>query len=335
MGRTSKAFLALALACLFAATTVPLSPQARKATPRKFTYTKERWERGKYLVQGPVHCLGCHSEADWRNTGLPLAGREGAGQKQFPDEAVTFPLPVPNITPDVETGSGSWTDEQFERALRQGIGSDGRVLLPLMPYGQFRNLSDEDLASVVVYIRSLKPVKNAIPGRQLPPPLESSLEPLEPVRNVKGPDLKDREARGKYLVSISNCDGCHSPESAPFVKIPGMEFGGGMGLHGPWGKVASANITPDPSGISYYDEKMFLTAIRTGHVGARKLNQIMIWRYFRNMTDDDLKSIWAYLKTLKPVQHRVDNTEPPTPCKLCNGVHGAGVLNDSLVAGAK
>lgn len=307
--------------------------QAQKATPRKFKYTKERQERGRYLVEGPMHCFACHSEVDWKNTSLPVSGRAGAGQKQFPDAAAAFPLPVPNITPDVETGSGSWTDEHFERALRQGIGSDGRVLLPLMPYEYFRNLTEEDLASIVVYIRSLKPVKNRLPGRQLPPPLESRLEPLEPVRNVKGPDPKDRVARGRYLVTLSNCEGCHTPESAPFQKVPEMKLGGGVVLEGPWGKVASANITPDPSGISYYDDEMFVKSIRTGHVGARKLNHIMLWRYFSKMTDDDLKAIWAYLRTLKPVQHRVDNTEPPTPCKICRGVHGGGVWNDSLVAG--
>jgi mono/diheme cytochrome c family protein len=335
MHRSSKTLIALTLAGFFAVASIPSSPQAQKATPRKFTHTQERWERGRYLVEGPLHCLACHSESDWRKTAMPLPGRLGAGQKQFPEEALNFPLPVPNITPDVETGSGSWTDEHFERALRQGIGSDGRILLPLMPYYSFRQMADEDLASVVVYIRSLKPVKNRIPGRQLPPELESSLEPLEPMRNVKGPDPKDPVARGKYLVMLANCDGCHTPESAPFQKIPGMEFGGGAILHGPWGKVASANLTPDPSGISYYDEKMFLKTIRTGHVGARKLNNIMLWRYYRNMTDDDLKAIFAYLRTLKPVQHRVDNTEPPTPCKLCRGVHGGGVLNDSLVATGK
>jgi hypothetical protein len=109
--------------------------------------------------------------------------------------------------------------------------------------------------------------------------------------------------------------------------LPGLDFAGGFVLKGPWGEAASANITPDPSGISYYDEALFIRTIRTGQVQARKLNSVMPWVYFRNMTDDDLKAIFAYLRTLRPVQHRVDNTEKPSRCSICGGVHGFGDRN--------
>jgi hypothetical protein len=66
---------------------------------------------------------------------------------------------------------------------------------------------------------------------------------------------------------------------------------------------------------------------RTGYVKAREINQIMPWGDYRNLTDEDLKAIFAYLRTLKPVKHRVDNTEPPTLCKLCGLSHGAGNRN--------
>jgi hypothetical protein len=67
--------------------------------------------------------------------------------------------------------------------------------------------------------------------------------------------------------------------------------------------------------------------MRTGKVGGRTLSPIMPWIMMRNMTDDDLKGMFAYLRTLKPVHHRVDNTLPPTLCKLCQGMHGAGDQN--------
>jgi hypothetical protein len=110
---------------------------------------------------------------------------------------------------------------------------------------------------------------------------------------------------------------------------PMMEFAfaGGMPFKGPWGEVTSANITPDASGIAYYDEALFVKTLRTGHVGARKLNSIMPWGYYRNMTDDDLKAIFSYLQTLTPVQHRVDNTEEATACDICGGHHGYGDRN--------
>lgn len=98
-------------------------------------------------------------------------------------------------------------------------------------------------------------------------------------------------------------------------------------MKGPWGEAASANITPDASGIGYYDEALFLQAMRTGYVKARKLNSIMPFGEFKDMTDEDLKAMFAYLRTLKPVKHRVDNSLPPTYCKLCRLTHGAGDQN--------
>jgi len=80
-------------------------------------------------------------------------------------------------------------------------------------------------------------------------------------------------------------------------------------------------------GISYYDETLFVQVMRTGHVGARELAAAMPWRYFRNFTDDDLKSVLAYLKSLTPIKHRVDNTVPPTYCRVCGERHGGGELN--------
>jgi mono/diheme cytochrome c family protein len=67
--------------------------------------------------------------------------------------------------------------------------------------------------------------------------------------------------------------------------------------------------------------------MRTGSVRARHLNSAMPWWVFRNMTDDDLKAMFAYLRTLKPVHHLVDNTEKPTQCKLCGQKHGLGDRN--------
>jgi predicted HAD superfamily phosphohydrolase len=98
-------------------------------------------------------------------------------------------------------------------------------------------------------------------------------------------------------------------------------------LNGPWGEVTSANITPDASGIGYFDEALFLQAMRTGFVKARKLNSIMPFGEFTNLTDDDLRAIFAYLRSVPPVKHRVDNSLPPTYCKLCRQRHGAGDQN--------
>ncbi len=293
---------------------------------RTFAATAARLERGRYIVEGPAHCFECHSEVDWETPGAqPKPGKRGAGT-EFGKYGMPW-LVAPNITPDVVTGAGAWSDEQLARAIREGIGHDGRRLFPVMPYENFRQMSDEDLASVIVYLRSIDPVRNELPRTIIPEMMKSSLPALQPITGPVGlPDTSDAVARGKYLVNLAGCSTCHTPTRRG-KPISELEFGGGVNFVGPWGDVHSANITPDASGIAYYDEQLFINTFRTGQVGARKISSIMPWGYFRNMTDDDLKAIFAYLRTLSPVQHRVDNTEIATQCVVCGRKHGHGELN--------
>lgn len=307
-----------------------IGPRARPLTSRTFERTPERLARGKYLFEAVAGCVDCHSPHDWTKHDEPIPpGMAGAGEDI---SAVLRDLPghvvAPNLTPDPETGSGNWSDDTLARAIREGVGHDGRALFPFMPYEHYRAFSDEDLASLVVFIRSLPPVPNPLPKteiifpvkyliRDVPHPLTSPVPP---------PDLSDPVKRGAFLVNIAGCADCHTPQIRGEF-LPGMDFAGGFILDGPWGRVASSNLTPDPSGIPYYDEALFVQTMRTGYVKARKLAQIMPWAAYRNMTDDDLKAIFAYLKTVKPVKHHVDNSEPPTYCKLCRSSHGAGDTN--------
>jgi mono/diheme cytochrome c family protein len=188
-------------------------------------------------------------------------------------------------------------------------------------------MSDEDLASVIVYLRSIEPARNVLPTTAIPERVKPFLPPHQPViEPVLQPEVSNPVARGKYLVALASCASCHTPVKQGVLNTD-LSFAGGMSFKGPWGEVNSANITPDPSGISYYDEALFITTLRTGHVGARKLKPIMPWGYFQNMTDDDLKAIFAYLRTLQPIQHRVDNTEVPISCPRCGGKHGYGDRN--------
>jgi hypothetical protein len=292
--------------------------------------THARLERGNFLVNNVIGCFGCHSECEWdgEKASLPKAGAMGGGARFAATDDPPFPLYVPNISPDPETGAGKWTDEDFVRALTQGIGHDGRLLFGMMPYEVLRaNLSDEDMAAVIVYVRSIAPVRHAVQRTELPPAVKASLKTLAPRPPVPAPDLSDARKRAAYYMRLADCTGCHTPYSKDGKPIAGMEFGGGSIFRGPWGEVASANLTPDPSGIPYYDDRMFLEVMHTGRNGARKINPIMPWRYFRNLADDDLKGIFANLRNLKPVTHRTDNTEAFAPCKRCGNRHGLGDMN--------
>lgn len=301
-----------------------IGARRRTLTDRKFEVTQQRLARGKYLVDSVMGCFGCHTDTDWSKPGAPpTAGREGSGHV-WADQDLPW-LVAPNITPDKETGAGNWSDDTLARAIREGIGHDGRALFPLMPHPHYREMSDEDLASVIVYVRSVPAVRNQLATTKLPFPLNFLIQNApQPISgSVPAPDNSTPVARGAYLVKMADCVDCHTPQERG-KPVPGMEFGGGFLFHEPNGDVVSSNITPAPSGIGYYTEDTFIQAMRTGRVGARQLHASMPWYYFGKMTDDDLRSIFAYLRTLKPVKHLVDNTEPPAYCRLCRHKHGMG-----------
>ncbi len=305
-----------------------LGPKTRALTNRTFERTPQRLERGRYIATGLSGCIYCHTPHDWTAPGAPmLAGMSGGGAV-LPYADLPGRIVAPNLTPDPETGAGHWTDDQLARAIREGVGHDGRALFPIMPYKHYHNMSEEDLASVVVYLRSLSPVHNPLPATEIIFPVKylirTAPDPVTaPVADVGS---SDQIRYGTHLVDLAGCVDCHTPQVRG-QNVPGMDFAGGFPFTGPWGTVASANITPDPSGIRYYDEALFLSVLRTGQVKARKLSPVMPVMVYKNLTDDDLKAIFAFLRTTKPVKHRVDNSEPPTDCKVCNQKHGAGNEN--------
>jgi len=307
-----------------------VGPKARPLTARRFEPTPQRLERGRYLVESVSACFACHTTYDPKD---PVRSFAAATNKGGGGSLAAEGLPwlnAPNITPDRETGAGDWTDDMFARAIREGIGHDGRALFPVMPYQNYRNYSDEDVASIVVYLRSIPAVSNRVAKSEIPFPLSRLIntvpEPLD--APVPEPDTSTRLKRGEYMIRVADCSGCHTPRGDKGAPIPGMGYAGGNPFEdGRGGSVTPANLTPDATGISYYDESLFVEALRTGHVKARKLSPHMPWWVYRNMTDEDLKSIYAYLRTLEPVEHRVDNTERATFCKVCKQKHGLGERN--------
>ena len=305
-----------------------LGPKARALNDRTFERTPQRLERGRYIATALSGCSYCHSPHNWSAPGTPfVAGMEGAGEI-LPYADLPGRIVAPNLTPDPETGAGRWTDDQLARAIREGVGHDGRALFPIMPYSHYREMTDEDVASVVVYLRSLPAVRNPVPPTEIIFPVKylirSAPKPL--TSPVNEPSSSDRAKRGARLVNLAGCVDCHTPQVRG-ENVPGLDFAGGFPFAGPWGFVASENITPDPSGISYYDEALFLEVMHTGQVKARALSPVMPIKVYKNLTDDDLKAMFAYLRTLRPLKHRVDNSQPATLCKLCQQKHGAGAEN--------
>src|SRR5690349_16754136 len=237
-------------------------PASAPPSDIKVSMTPERIARGKYIFEGIADCDGCHSQRDFTRVIGPVVP-EGRGRGNVLSEwipALPGRVVASNITPDRETGIGQWTDGEKIRAIREGIGRDGRALFPMMNYEGFRHMSDDDVQSLVAYLNSLAPVRHSLPPTQLDFPVNLLIKGApKPTPSVAAPNPSDRLKYGEYLVAIGGCISCHTPEEKG-APAPGKEYGGGQKFEAPaYGTVYSANITPDlETGIGKWSEQFFV-----------------------------------------------------------------------------
>ena len=300
-------------------------PDMAPASTRQVDRSPERIARGKYLFEKVSNCAHCHSVQDETLFGMPPKPGTIGGGAEFP-KAMEFPgrVVASNLTSDPETGAGRWSDGQLIRAIREGIGHDDRALFPMMPYSEFKAMSDPDVESVVAYIRTLAPIRNSLPRTEIDFPvnllMKSAPQPL--AAPVPHPDRSNPVAYGGYLVRISGCEFCHTPVDDHHAPIVDKKFAGGQVFFtGPGIRAVSANITPDPdTGIGTLDEAQFLDKfdqyreyIEKGSKAVPAANNTqMPWLSFAGMERDDLKAIYAFLRTVKPVKNDVV-THPDAP----------------------
>ena len=301
------------------------SPAMRPPSTERVEATPERLARGEYLVVHVSDCVACHSEVDGRRFAIPIKpGTEGQGGFAF-DKKLGVPgvVQAQNITPDPTTGLGEWTDGEIIRAVREGVDRKGQALFPMMPYEKFREMSDEDVRSVVTYIRTLKPIRHEVAPRRLDFPVNLLVKfAPKPVDGpVTAPDRKDSVAYGKYLVAISGCRICHTPVDGKGKPLPGMDFSGGWLMPGPWGRVVTANITPDADNyMGQASREEFIARFKAfegldgenAPVAPPGKNTVMAWTRFAGMTREDLGAIYDYMKTVKPIKKKV-NPFPDAP----------------------
>ena len=259
-------------------------------------------ERGRKLVYGPAACAYCHvprEQWDRLDAGeeVPLTGDH------------LFPMPFgvaysKNITSDVETGIGGRTDAELARTMRHGVLADGRAALPLMGYP---GMSDEDIVATISFLRTLPPVRSEVREHELDflgkALMAFAIGPKSPKSPpVSSPSEAPTVERGKYLVeNVLSCGGCHTDRD----RKDGARYSGGQPMDAgldPDHLYVPPNLTPDPKTgrIASWSEETFVTRFRGGPAYPAG---IMPWGAYRQLSDDDLRAIYRFLRTVPPIEH--------------------------------
>ena len=268
--------------------------------------------RGEYLVNGPAHCVLCHSDSIDTTERLMAEGRPVplVGGARF----AAAPLGVAyskNLTPDPETGIGRYSDEQIARLLRWGVRPNGRAVIQLlMPYD---GMSDADLAAIISYLRVQAPVRHEVPADEftLIGKVVKSLVPVfKPRRAVQPANTvpDSSRARGEYLARhVANCVGCHTRREPPTFAAKAPEFSGGSELEpekrsgaDPLVWFRTPNLTPAAgSALSKFpDRATFIARFQRG--GLHYQGSPMPWVPFSRISTEDLSALYDYLHSLAP-----------------------------------
>ncbi len=255
-------------------------------------------ERGHYLATAG-DCTACHTA----DLAKPMAGG--------------VPIPTPfgqiiaaNITPDPATGIGAWTDEQFYRAMHEGVGRHGENLYPAFPYDAFTHLSRDDVLAIKAYLFSLPPIRQVNPASKLGFPFNqrwilSGWKLLNFRKGAFKPDPGKGEPwnRGAYLVeALAHCSSCHTPRNFSMGSDDGRKFAGGA--VGSW---QAYNITPDPvSGIGGWSDEELVAYLHTGMVVGKSAAAggmaEAVEHSLSKLPERDLHDIVAYLRSQRPIR---------------------------------
>lgn len=237
--------------------------------------------RGRHLFQS-ISCSLCH-------------GEDGGGAIMEQDRMIGT-MAGPNLTTGRGGTGAQRSDEDWIRAIRRGVRHDGTSLI-VMPSEVFTHIADSDLGAMLGYLRQLPPVDRDVPKSGFGPmgrallaagKLNILVAPKTPVFDAPAtPPPAGTSEYGRYLADISGCHGCH-----------GYGLSGGR-VAGPPGLPPASNLTP--TGIGHWTEADFTRAVREGkRPDGKVLDEFMPWQVFRNMSDDDLHSLWLYLQTVAP-----------------------------------
>lgn len=264
--------------------------------------------RGEYLARA-ADCISCHT--------APL-GKPFAGGRPF--ELPVGTLYSTNITPDRETGIGEWTDNEFVKAMQEGIGRNGSRLYPAFPYTAYTLLTRDDVLAIKAYLFNLKPVHATPPDNDMLFPfnqrylmgfwdvLYNPAQRFQP--NI---DRTPTWNRGAYLTeALGHCGECHTPRTLLQGLDAGKKFGGAM-IDG-W---KAYNMTSDQrSGLGAWSDEQLVNYLLTGHAEGRSTAAgpmaLVVNNSLRFLTRDDIRAMAEYLKTVPPMHNQADLADTQT-----------------------
>jgi mono/diheme cytochrome c family protein len=279
------------IVALSAGTVIALSASAWAETPV---------ERGSYLVNAVMACDGCHTP---RPGGVFDMSKRFSGGSQVWDETA-YTVRGSNITPDAETGIGSWSEADIKRALTEGVRPSGVPLAPQMPFAFYKILTAGDLDAVAAYLKSVAPMRH-----QVAPPVYKAEMRVTLIPGAEKPiaedALRDPVKRGFYLATIAHCMECHSRRPDGTQDYVGWYGKGGAEFKGPFGTVLARNISSHPTaGIGAWTDAEIRQALAqgTGRDGRAFKMPMARHIYYSKMTADDLNALVAWVRTIPPIE---------------------------------
>jgi len=251
-------------------------------------------ERGRYLVEGPAGCGNCHTPLG--PTGFVMEQDLGG---RLVEKNAAFTAIAPNITPAGDIGG--WSDAEAVRAIREGIRPDGSVIGPPMPIVLYRGLSDDDVMSIVMHLRTVPSVENDPGDSVYNIPLPPAYGP--PVETVAHPVEGVTEEYGAYLAGpVAHCVECHTTFGEMGPMFDTHLGAGGFEFHGPWGTSVASNITSHKDGLAAYSDAELTAMITQGlRPDGSRMMPPMPYGYFAQMTDDDVAALILYLRGIPPL----------------------------------
>lgn len=250
--------------------------------------------RGEYLVRGPAGCGNCHTP---QTPNGPDFSNELGGF--LVEKNPAFEAWAVNITPGGRVAD--WTDAELARAIREGIRPDGTVIGPPMPMGLYRGLSDDDLYSIVAFLRTIPASENETPFSTYSIPLPPAYGP--PVESVPAIPQGVTVAYGAYLAGpVAHCMECHTPMGEMGPMFDTHLGAGGFEFHGPWGVSVAPNLTPHADGIAKYSDAELKKMITDGvRPDGSKMLPPMGYDHYAAMMPEDLDAVVLYLRQLPPL----------------------------------